>query len=328
VFCAPFQFGNLWEVSLDRPGFAQKLPVGHDVTDLALSRIGGRLAYVEGVTNVNIWRVDLGQSPPQARKLVMSSRSQQSPSISPDGSSIAFESNRSGSDEIWMCDADGTNSIQLTHFGTRMTGTPRWSPDGKWIAFDSRVNGEANIFLIDPKGGPPKKLETDVYNNTMPSWSKDGHWIYFVSGDLVHGPSVWKVSSGGGHAVRVAQVPSRVPMESPDGNYIYFSRGVKLWRVGTDGSGEQEVAGMPPLNVLGDETFPFGTGIYFMSHTSSNTYIDFFDVSSKSVRRILKLEKPTAFWIGAMPVSSDGKWMLYPQLDESSSNLMMIDHWL
>jgi hypothetical protein len=68
-FCAPYQFGYLWEVSLARPGFAQKLPVGHDVTDLTISPTAGRLVYVEGVTNVNIWRADLEESPPQSPKI-------------------------------------------------------------------------------------------------------------------------------------------------------------------------------------------------------------------------------------------------------------------
>ena len=118
-----------------------------------------------------------------------------------------------------------------------------------------------------------------------------------------------------------------MPIESPDGKYIYFFRGVRLWRLGKDGSAEQEVSGMPQLNPLGDESFPFGSGIYFMSHSSGNTYIDFFDLPTNAVRRILKLEKPPATWIGSMPVSSDGKWMLYPQMDGSSSNLMMTENW-
>jgi hypothetical protein len=64
-----------------------------------------------------------------------------------------------------------------------------------------------------------------------------------------------------------------------------------------------------------------------MSHSGGDTYIDFFSLSTKAVRSILKLEKPSAPWVGSMPVSSDGRWMLYPQLDESSSNLMMIENW-
>ena len=55
--------------------------------------------------------------------------------------------------------------------------------------------------------------------------------------------------------------------------------------------------------------------------------IDFFDLSSQKVRRVYELEKSTPEWIGGMPVSSDGKWMLFPQMDEQFSNLMMIENW-
>jgi len=40
-----------------------------------------------------------------------------------------------------------------------------------------------------------------------------------------------------------------------------------------------------------------------------------------------ELEKPVPGWIGGMPVSSDGRWLFLPQLDEQSSNLMMIENW-
>ena len=89
--------GDLWRTSLSRANYAEKLPFGHDATDVAVSPTGHRLAYVQGMKNVNIWRVNLSGSPPQARKLIVSSREQIAPNISPDGSKIAFASNRSGS---------------------------------------------------------------------------------------------------------------------------------------------------------------------------------------------------------------------------------------
>jgi Tol biopolymer transport system component len=106
--------GNFWEVSLAKPGNAQKLPFGYDAQDIALSPTAHRLVYVQGVTNTNIWRLNLQASPPKADKLIVSSRQQISPSISPDGSKIAFESDRTGFNEIRVCDADGSNPIQLS----------------------------------------------------------------------------------------------------------------------------------------------------------------------------------------------------------------------
>jgi Tol biopolymer transport system component/DNA-binding winged helix-turn-helix (wHTH) protein len=324
VFSSQSNYGSLWEVSLARPDDPEILPIGHDASDLAAKPSGPGLAYVQGSTNVNIWRLDLLASPPQARKLAASSREQSSPGISPDGSKIAFESTQSGVREIWVANADGSNAQQITDFRNPMTGTPRWSSDGKLIAFDSRVGGEANLYVVDPNGGVPHKLSIDRSDNESPSWSKDGAWIYFI--DARHS-TVWKVPTNGGHAVQIAGRAASVAIESPDGEYVYFARDKKLWRAKTDGSTEEPVAGMPEINYLGGEWFPAEAGIYFLSHANGKTMINLFDLKSRQTRPIFTLEKSTPEWIGGMPASRDGKFMLYPQVDSASSDLMMIGNW-
>jgi Tol biopolymer transport system component len=333
VFSSPWN-GDLWETSLSRPGYAEKLPFGHDATDVAVSRVGHRLAYVQGARNVNIWRLDLLGSPPQARKLIVSSRDQIAPNFSPDGHKIAFSSNRSGGVEVWVCDADGSNAVQLTSYGIAATGMPRWSPDGKRIAFDSRVGGEANIYIVDPNGGVARKLSIDLHGNNLPSWSHDGRWIYFVNGEDVRVPAIWKVPSDGGHAVRVAASEATYPLESLDGQYMYFARKRRLWRVRTDGSAEQEVPGMPELQSNGDTWVPTRSGIYFMAdvkHEAGDvkhqTEVHFFDFRSQKVKRVFTLEKSLPGWSGGVSISRDGKWLLYPQVDGLSSDLMMIENW-
>jgi Tol biopolymer transport system component len=88
---------DLWEVTLARPSHPEKLPIGHDASDIAVSPAGNRLAFMQSRSNVNIWRVDLSEPHAQPRKVVSSSREETAPNISPDGKQIAFESNRSGS---------------------------------------------------------------------------------------------------------------------------------------------------------------------------------------------------------------------------------------
>jgi Tol biopolymer transport system component len=235
--------GDLWEIALARPNHPEKLPIGHDASHIAVSPTGNRLAYMQSRSNVNIWRVDLSDPQAQARKVVSSSREQTAPSISPDGNQIAFESTRSGSKEVWVSDSDGSNAVQLSSFGVGLTESPHWSPDGKLIAFDSRVGGEANIYIVDTRGGVPRKLAIDIHSNSFPTWSHDGNWIYFINGDDANKAQVWKVPSKGGHAVQITKHGAMFPLESPDGRYVYFSRDWRLWRVGIDGTGEQQVRG-------------------------------------------------------------------------------------
>ena len=204
------------------------------------------------------------------------------------------------------------------------TLVPGWQMDR--VRFAGR-GGEANIYLVDPQGGVPRKLEIDIHGNTLPSWSRDGKWIYFTNGDDVSNESVWKVPSSGGHAIQLAQYPGFYPIESPDGQDVYFFRNKGLWHVKTDGSGEEAVKGMSELNSWGDNWFPFGSGIYFMNHSGAKDAIEIFDLKTEKVSRVYELEKPAPGWIGGMPVSSDGRWLFFPQVDEQSSNLMMIENW-
>ncbi len=145
---------------------------------------GNLLAYVQAAVNANVWKLDLRDSTHAAgdpSKLISSTRQQAAPSFSPDGTHIAFQSDRSGSWEIWTCDRDGSNAMQLTHFGGSLTGTPRWSPDGKQIVFDSRAHGVSQVYVVSADGGTPRQLSNDAAGGEVPSFSRDGRWIYYSS---------------------------------------------------------------------------------------------------------------------------------------------------
>jgi len=84
---------------------------------------------------------------------------------------------------------------------------------------------------------------------------------------------------------------------------------------------------MPALKRLGDKWIPHGTGIYFVANLPNKTALDFFDLSTSKTRRITELEGTPPPWMGQLSVSSDGAWLVYPQIEASSSNLVMIENW-
>ncbi len=100
--------------------------------------------------------------------------------ISPDGTRMTFQSERTGADEIWVAAIDGDQPLQLTSFG-RFSGSPRWSPDGHWIAFDSRPNEHSQIYAVDTEGRNLHRITNDEFDDVAPSWSRDGKWMYFSS---------------------------------------------------------------------------------------------------------------------------------------------------
>ena len=160
---------------------------------------GNRLAYVQAAVNANVWKLDHDSihAAGDPSKLISSTRQQAAPSFSPDGTRIAFQSDRSGNWEIWMCDRDGSNAVQLTHFGGPPSGTPRWSPAGKRIVFDSRANGVSQVYMVSTDGGTPRQLTTDAAGGEVPSFSRDGEWIYYSSNH--NGvTTIWKLPAEGG----------------------------------------------------------------------------------------------------------------------------------
>ena len=118
--------------------------VGGGASHPALSPAGDALLYEQLVKDTNIYVADLGR-PEESAPVIVSTRMDQNPSVSPDGRRILWESNRSGHDEIWMSDVNGANAVALTAYDGPLTGSPSWSPNGSRIAFDSRVSGRPEI---------------------------------------------------------------------------------------------------------------------------------------------------------------------------------------
>jgi dipeptidyl aminopeptidase/acylaminoacyl peptidase len=99
----------------------------------------------------------------------------------PDGNSIAFVSNMSGRNNLWLVPAEGGWPVQLTVSDQRQTA-PAWSPDGKWIAYQSDYDGDEqwDIFLVSPKTGKVVNLtQTREIAEISPTWSPDGRYLAY-----------------------------------------------------------------------------------------------------------------------------------------------------
>ena len=106
---------------------------------------------------------------------------------SPDGNKVLYtvreammtEDRSEYVNQVWLCNADGSNHIQLTK-GDKNSSSPGWSPDGKWISFTSSRDGKANLYLLPVGGGESEKI-TDVKTGvTNYEWSRDGSMIAFT----------------------------------------------------------------------------------------------------------------------------------------------------
>jgi TolB protein len=101
------------------------------------------------------------------------------PTWSPDGSMIAFASSRTGSRQLFVMNADGSNVRQVTDL-ENMGGRSSWSPDGTKLTFYAGPAGDHDIYVINVDGTNLVQL-TDGGDNLGPSWAPAGNWIAFTS---------------------------------------------------------------------------------------------------------------------------------------------------
>ena len=293
-----------------------------------------RLAYVvsSGVHQV-LWRAVLLHPRMPHMKLISTTRDQFCPRYSPDGKHIAFSSNRGGPPEIWMSDPDGQNVARLTDLKSMVAGSPTWSPDSHKIAFDSRSRTptgqiRADIYIVDIVEKSPRKLSTDTPGAFNPFWSHDGKWIYFVGGnDDASGGRIYRVPPQGGKSEVLTMARGYWPIESFDGQTLYFAENsgtsFTLHRASLNPTGtESQVDGLPTLDFGANWDLVPG-GIYFFPVDDILT-LNYFDFSTKKVRPILKVSGGGAF--AGLSVSPDGRYILYPELDDYRSNIMFVEN--
>jgi Tol biopolymer transport system component/DNA-binding winged helix-turn-helix (wHTH) protein len=322
---------SIWRISLSGVQKSEPVPLSVDSSSvLDLARRGGRLVYTREISNVNVWGMDL--SPPNGRPgrinnprpWISSSIEAANPQFSPDGQQIAFQSAASGTGEIWICDRDGSHARQLTHMGAVISGFPRWSPDGKEIVFHSRLNGFAGLYLISAEGGTAHRLDTGEADHWGPSWSHDGKWIYFSSretGDL----QVWKVPASGGPQIQVTKRGGDSPLESVDGQDLYYVKLSQnaLWRLPLADGEESEV--LPAVAALGT-AFALGKqGIYFIrpAGQGSGQELAFLDFANSQVTSLVTIPRAVTFGLALSP---DERLILYSQIDQVGSDLMLVEN--
>lgn len=318
---------GLWRVPIDTGVAVPIEAAGRSATHPALSA-NGMLAYVESLVDANIWRIDLTARRSAPQKFIASRQSDHSPEYSPDGRRIAFSSGRSGHDEIWICQSDGSNPMQLTHFNGLATGSPHWSPDGKQLAFDARPENHGDLFIINVDGGSPQRLTTEASHDVIPSWSHDGKWLYFCSnrsGKL----QIWKRPVAGGTAIQLTQQGGMEAFESPDGQYVYYLKGrgiAGLWRVTTDGTGEEAV---PELAEAGYWRYwtVNRSGLYFVpANEQIPLPIKHFDFATRQIKTISTIDKQPSWLTPGLAVSPDGRQILFAANDLFASSIMLLEN--
>lgn len=304
-------------------GELREIPHTSPATEFAVSTTGNIIAFARTERDTDILRIDLpsGDSSP----VLQSTLGERAAQISPDGSKISLTSFRTGSNAVWIVNADGSAPVPLVDRGH----ASRWSPDGTKLAFDRSLSSEDGsgygIWVIGAEGGAPQLVFGKDNQADQPCWSTDGSRLFFnrrpggastIWGIDVDSESApYRISKGQGRRCWAA------------GQWVYFGRDEDIWRARQDGEGDDEL-------VLAGRLF-HGSA-HWQVRDSSLYFIDFqegltlgrwalkkLDLSNGKESELIELPRPPGRGNG-LSVASDESFILYTVENMSQTDLMLI----
>ncbi len=304
-----------------------------------------RLAVVSSQQDVGLRLVDL-RAPRQGDTITSHSpfcdatRMDTPGRFSPDGRQVAFASDRSGNQQLWVANLDGSALRSVTELQDAYVSLGSWSPDGRWLAFDATMGDKTQIYVVPVGGGALKRVTDGTATEMDPEWSRDGRWIYYASNESGQF-AIWKVAASGGARTQLSPELGFGPRESPDGRSIYFIDSPRsfglgpvatLKRVSVDG-GPAERVDVPVMPGAWDVT---DAGIVFVFVPGLGGPIDFarapdvlqvYDFAGRRIRTLGTL----AFRVGPygatrfLTVSRDGGWAVASHVDRWERDILVVD---
>jgi Tol biopolymer transport system component/DNA-binding winged helix-turn-helix (wHTH) protein len=311
--------GGIWELDLD--GKLNRPAIAEESLGSGVSARKGRMAYSRARQVIEIWNVEIVPRGYRTRRWIFSTREQLTPQYSPDGARIAFQSNRSGSPEIWLSDADGGNAVRLTSFNGPLTGAPAWCSDGRRLAFDSRESGVSAIYIVDTLERVPRRVETSQPNLALPVWSADCQWLLASDGRA----ALYRVPAQGGEAQPFTA--QRSYQAAVMGDRVVFNvaepSDVVLWTKPLEGGEESPIPGIPRLP-YSEAWTANGEAIYYTDATRKPAVIQRYLAASGKTEIVAGLPNtPTPLGGLGLAVSRDGKSLLYTHTADAQSDLVL-----
>ncbi len=220
--------------------------LGHRAADVVLEAVtgqkgifGSRIAAVSSQSgNKELMLVDIdgkGVVP-----LTRNGSINLSPSVSPDGGSVAWTSYKKGNPDVYVKDlSTGRTRVISNKLGVNVS--PSWSPDGSQIAVARTGDADSDIVILDARTGSlVKQITRGGGIDVSPHWSPDGQRLAFAS-ERSGGSQIYVAEVASGQLTRVTHTGdfNIDPVYSPSGDEIAFvSRergGFDIYVVDTNG---------------------------------------------------------------------------------------------
>ncbi|HET6770367.1 MAG TPA: hypothetical protein VFH75_01840, partial [Actinomycetota bacterium] len=259
--------------------------------------LNGSWDFYEGDADIFVIHPDGGP----AHNLTRHPANDFSPEWSPDGSRIAFRTNRDGNHEIYVMDADGSDPINVTRTPDDEERSPAWSPDGTQIAFSSDRHHDRDIYLMNADGSNVLRLALPGMQE-YPTWSPDGAEIAFTSYCASCSDAALFVMNVDGTNARQIVASAGWPDWSPDGSAIAYDTRAQDGTVGVHATAP--IAGgtsRPLVQGLQGDWSPDGSQLTYtvatgMLHEKGSNLLGDLYVAGADGRDVLRLtDTPEAF---------------------------------
>jgi len=235
-------------------GAARRLTTGLGAHSIGLSADRKRLVYSVLSQDSNVWSVALPSassgiaSVREAEQVTSGTQVVEDLDVLPGGHWMAFDSNRGGSQDLYLMKIPNGRPVQLTRDSTDDFG-PAWSPDGRELAFYAVRDGVRHIFVMRSDGRNIKQVTNDSLNDHQPHWSPEGTGLVFYRRDGQGRDRMYLVTRGPdrtwGPATPLTDEPGTGTTWSPAGDLIAFSDPEGNIRVIAPGGGPSRVLARP-----------------------------------------------------------------------------------
>ncbi len=238
------------------------------------------------------------------------------PDISPDNLKIIFSSNRTGTHNLWICDANGVNQTQLTFFESEIyPGISKWSPDGTEV-LSSFI---ANSYLYNLLEGRYQKMEVLHF----PEWKKNGTGYYAYN--LARG-NIYSYFKNGKEEKAITKNSGVVPyIYGKDIYYMKDWNNREIWRTSTDGNEEEPILqGVTDIAISGWVVTK--KGIYYIRENDGSPVLNFFNITTKRSVLIKQIPMIKISDLSSIAITSDESFLLYSKRQPKKSDIMLIEN--
>jgi Tol biopolymer transport system component len=185
----------------------------------------------------------------------------------------------------------------------------------------ARPEGQADLYVSELEGRTWTRLTTHPADDVHPAWSRDGSALLFAS-RRSGSWEVWRVAVAGGEPSRLLGDDASSAAESPDGEWLYYTRSARrgLWRRPLGGGAEQTVLS-ELLPERARDWVLNGAGLFYAAGIEGQVWLMRSESDGSQARPLVPLAGQG--WLG-FDVSPDGRWLYLPRTARRSSRIVAL----